>query len=244
MKLGNLIVAALAVAALLAGSTLVHGVTYWVFTAGVVLAAAGFSGALYVRRSRRWILKAYQLLGDGELRVLEPLVDAELKAVSPVARPVLELLRGELRFWAGDFEQAYVLAKKLELESLPEVWRSALHGLLVAAAAFTGRHDEARATLEANREGLSERPGFHYLEALVALRAGDVQRARERFLSVTEAPPKLKMVRAARAMLRAELGRAAGEPIDAWVEEAVRDGGDSFVAARARELQSSSALTS
>jgi hypothetical protein len=232
----SLAIAFFAVLALVVGSTAVHGLPYWLLTAAVVAAATALSWVLYVRRSRQWITESYRLLGEGQLSELGPRVEAELSQQSAIARPVLELLRGEVLFWSGEFDRAHEQAEAIDIRHLPEAWHGALYGLGIASAAFTGRHDEARTGLAAHHAALSERPGFHYLEAVVALRAGDAARARERLESMPEEPPRMPMVRAARALLRAELARAHSEPAEDFIGEAVALGGQSFVPARARAL--------
>jgi hypothetical protein len=93
--------------------------------------------------------------------------------------------------------------------------------------------------LDGHAEALRDRPGFHQLEALVALREGNVERARERWSSApNEDPKRPTLIRAALAMFQAELALASGEPASAFLAEATALGGESFISAEARRLSS------
>lgn len=240
MRLGNLVIAFFAVLALVIGSTAMSGLTYWLFTAAVIVAAGALTYVLFARRARDWVLESWRLLGEGRLAELEPRLDAELtKPRYGVAPVILEQLKGEWLLWSGDFEAALTQARSIDLERMPGIWHSAVHGLIVAAAIFSGRTAEAREALTRGEAALKEEPGFHHLQALVALREGDAAKARERMLSLSEPPPRHPLFRAALAMLQAEIALAHGEKVDALLADAIAQGGESFVPARARSLLTS-----
>ncbi len=236
MKLGNLVVAFAAVLALVAGSTVMSGAPYWAFTAAVTVVALALTFALYVRRARAWLIETYDLVRAARLSDAQARLEKELAGQPRYARAVLDLLAAELAFWRGELEPSLLLAKALELKALPPLWHSGVHSLVVVANVFTGRVEEARRVLYGNEESLRERPGFHELEALVELRAGNALKARERLASTTEKEPRPRLARAAVALLEAEIAIALGEPPEKHVAEAVELGGDSFVPEAARKL--------
>jgi len=240
MRLVQLMIAFVAGLALFAGSTALGGFAFATFSAAVIIAAAAVTYVAYVVRARRWVLETYRLLLECRLGEARARVDAErTKTASSIKPKLLELLHGELLFWSGEHEAAYAAAKQLDARELPELWRPSAYELLLASAAFTGRAAEARAVMTEHAAELKERPGFHQLEALVALREGDSAKARTHWMSASNAGPRPKLVQAALALLQAELAVAAGEPADAFIAEAERLGGDSFCGGAARALTTS-----
>jgi hypothetical protein len=237
--LGHFAIAAAAVLALISGSTLMHGVAYWLFSGAVIVSAIALTLVLYIRRSRRWLTETYDLFGEGKLSEVRRRVEAERGRPSSIQREVLELMLAELTFWSGDFEGSLTAAKMLSVEKLPEIWRGAVHELTLVSSLFSGRVADARALLTAHEAALRERPAFHELEALIALKEGDPQRARERWDARDPGDgPRPPMVRAALAMLQAEIALAHGEAAERFVSDAVSLAGESFVAGRARSLTS------
>lgn len=236
MRLAQLAVAFVAVLALVGGSTVLRGTPYWAFTAAVIVAAFAVTWIVYVLRARAWLVESYRLLREAQLGAARARVERALAGQSAVSRPVLELLLGEILFWAGEWEAARAQAEKIELRRLPELWHSGVHALHVTLDAFTGRTAAASQRLYANEESLRERPGFHELEALIAMRAGDAAKARERLAASKEEAPRPPLILAALALLQAEIALAHGEPAKAFVEQAITLGGDSFVPRVAKEL--------
>jgi hypothetical protein len=237
VRAAQLVIAFTAVLALVAGSSVIEGGRYVAFAVAVIAVAASSTAWVYREVARRWVLHSYELLLQCRLGEVRARVEAEREATaSLIKRPLLELLRGEVLFWAGEHPQAYEAAKQLDVQQLPELWRGSAYELQLAAAAFTGRVAEARAVLDRHAAALRERPGFHQLEALVALREGDPAKARERWNSAPNTEPRPPLVRAALALLQAELAIAHGERPDAFVAEAIACGGESFVPQMAQTL--------
>lgn len=240
MRLGNFFIAFVSVLALVAGSAVFGGLLYWLFTAIVVGAAGTLTYVLFARRTRKWLAQTYRLINTGRVAAFRDEVEAELKRpASPIRRQVLELMRAEALFWLGDFAGARAAVKQIDLKKLAPAWEGAVRGLIVTSSAFGGQVEEAQQTLVDHRALLQERPGYHQLEALAAVRAGDFVKARERWNSPApdeaewERPP---VVRAALALVQAEIALGFGEPADAFIAEAVALGGDSFIPARAKAL--------
>ena len=238
MRLAQLAIAFAAVLALVAGSTVLHGAPYWAFTAAVIVAAFAVTWVVYVLRARAWLVESYRRVREAQLGAARARVERELAGQSPVSRPVLELLLAEILLWTGDFDGARAQAEKIELRRLPELWHSGVHALHVTLDAFTGRTSEASQRLYANEQSLRERPGFHELEALIATKRGDAAKARERLAASHETAPRPPLILAALALLRAEIALAHGEPARAFIDEAIRLGGDSFVPKQADGLRS------
>ncbi len=237
MRLVQLAIAFFAGLALFAGSTLLSGAPFAAFSTAVIVAAAAVTYVAYVVGARRWVLATYRLLLECRLAEARERVDAERAAASSPIKPrLLELLSAELQFWSGEHEAAYAAAKQLDAAELPELWRPAVWELVLASAAFTGRAAEARAVLTEHAAELRERPGFHQLEAMVALREGDAAKAREHWTSASNVGPRPRLVQAALALLQAELAHASGEASEAFIVEAERLGGDSFCGRYARAL--------
>jgi hypothetical protein len=211
---------------------------YWAFTAAVTVATLALTFALYVRRARAWLIETYDLVRAARLNEAQARLERELAGQPRYARAVLDLLAAEIAFWRGELEPALLLAKAPDLKALPPLWHSGVHSLVVVANVFTGRVEQARHVLYENEQSLRERPGFHELEALVEMRAGNPLKARERLASTTEKEPRPKLARAAVALLEAEIAIALGEPADEHIAEAVELGGDSFVPQAAKSLRS------
>jgi hypothetical protein len=231
MRAGHFLVAFLAALALVIGSTFFAGWRFWLFSAAVIGGAAWAIFRLYVRASRRWLAESYRLLGEAKLSQLKPRVEEELrKNVSGVNRQIVELLWAEVLFWSGEFEAAYTAATAIDLERLPALWRAAVHGVRFTSSLFGGQLERAKEILTTNHEALTKRPGLHHLEALVLLREGDAKAARERFRSRVETLERPPLVRAALALVEAEIAQALGEDPTAKLEEAHRLGGESWVA--------------
>lgn len=231
IRAGHFLVAFAAALALVIGSTFFAGLRFWLFSAAVIGGAAWAIFRLYVRASQRWLRESYRLLGEGKVFALKPRVAEELrKNVSGVNRQIVELLWAEVLFWSGEFDAAYTAAMAIDLPRMPELWRAAVHGVRFTSSLFGGHVDRAKEILVTNREALEKRPGLHHLEALVMLKEGDAKGARERFRSRVENIERPPLVRAALALVEAQIAVALGEDATAKLAEARQLGGDSWVA--------------
>src|SRR5262249_26325171 len=97
----------------------------------------------------------------------------------------------------------------------------------------------AKELLETNRSLLEKRPGLHHLEALIALKSGDARAARVAFTRLEESWERPKLVRAALALVEAQIALALGEDGSDELRLAQELGGESWVPRVARELSSS-----
>jgi hypothetical protein len=237
VRAGHFVVAFLAALALVFGSTFFQGTAFWVFSAAVIGAAGWLIFVLFKRGTRRWLAQSYKLLADGKLGELRPRVEAELqKSGSGVDRSILEQLWAETLFWSGEFERAYDAALAIDTARMPELWRAATFSLRVTSSLMGGHVERAREILEANRALLTKRPGLHHLDAMMALKSGDAKTAREKFTSVDEGWERPPLVRAALALIEAQIALGLGETADAKLALAQELGAETWVAQVARTL--------
>jgi hypothetical protein len=211
-------------------------VRFWVFSAAVIGSAGWAIFRLYVGASKRWLMESYRMLGEANLEQLRPRVEEELrKNASGVNRLVVEQLWAEVLFWSGDFERAYTTAMGIDLQRMPELWRGATWGVRFTSSLFGGHVERAKEILLTERAALEKRPGLHHLEALVLLKQGDLKGARERFQSRVETIERPPLVRAAIALVEAEIALGLGEDASGKLAEAQALGGDSWVPRAAAE---------
>jgi hypothetical protein len=237
VRAGHFVVAFLAALALVFGSTFFQGTAFWLFSAAVIGASGWLLFVLYKRGTRRWLQLSYKLLADAKLAELRPRVEAELrKSVSGVDRSILEQLWAETLFWSGEFERAYETALAIDTARMPELWRAATLSMRVTSSLMSGHLERAREILETNRALLTQRPGLHHLEAMVALKSGDAKTAREKFTSLDEGWERPPLVRAALALIEAQIALGLGENADAKLAVAQELGGESWVSQVARTL--------
>jgi hypothetical protein len=240
VRAGHFAVALFAALALVIGSTMLHGWPFWAFSAAIIIAAGWSIWVLYLRTSRTWLLDSYKLLGEGRLSELKPRVEEELqRKASGVDRSVLEQLRAETLFWAGDFDAAYAAACAIDTSRMPELWRGATFGLRITSSLMGGHAPRAKELLEQHRAVLEKRPGLHHLEAMVALESGDASSAKAVFQGRVENWERPKLVRAALALIEARIALALGEPAKDKLDLAQQLGGESWVPKAARALLTS-----
>jgi hypothetical protein len=187
-----------------------------------------------------WLTESYRMLGEARVEALRERVEAELRrSASGIDPALLEQLKAEVLFWAGEFDNAYQAATVVSSSRLPERWRAASCALRVTSSLFGGHVDRARELFERHRALLEQRPGLHHLEALIALKSGEAAKARELLKSRVESWERPKLVRAALALIEAEIALKLDESAHDKLDEALALEGDSWVAAAARALTSS-----
>lgn len=232
---------ACAIAAVLAVAQRLTGAGLAAASTATIIAALALAYWRYARLTTQWVTATYQLMGECQLTQVREQVDAQLRrASSPVSRDVLRIMRAEALLWSGELDAALAEAKSIDVAKLHRSWHRPVWGTQVAALMFLGRAAEAHALLEAHREVLSVAPGFHQLEAAVALKLGEPQKASALMSQRGEDPTRPPLLKAARALLEAEVALALDEAPRAQelLKQALELGAGTFAQTRAAALLS------
>ena len=241
------VIIALATGAILVLSQRLTGGLFIAASVSTIATALWFGYRLYRRTTARWVEASYQLMGDAMLPELLQRVNLELgRASSPVSRGLLQVMRAETLLWSGELSMAIDQAAAIDVTTLHPMWHRPVWGTQVAALMFLNRPDEAKAMIETHRAVLDEAPGFHQLEAAVAMSAGEIERAHQLMSLRRDDQTRPRLLRAARAMLEGELAlrRHETDRALALLGEAIQLGGSSMIPARASRLLASIAAAS